>query len=1188
MLLYGNIVHIKPFFFWLRKTEIYVKGHLSALLKEWAIVSRVLHLFLTFFVMQKANAQFNETIFYDTVNKISSEGIITGGYSQGKYLYLTGGSFPNAYSIPSLTKVDTAGNVIWTATDPELFSSFKQGIDISVVSGKTNQCLLSGQRIFTASTTNELWCVDDSSGNLLWKTKIPSDYVIKLVDLSAAEFILLTGHYGMEYHVINKETGKITYSRRLIPAANNNVYRADLMVDVHQNIIISWGDTCYKYRDRELNQLLWKSSLPYYGNKSIERIILDSNQYILAGMNNVSAVDTLTGNVIWYKKVLVGNIPLVQSGDDGVPRKLIIRDSLIYISWNSAGVGGVDLRRGFAMTCVNKYNGNIRYNVAYDFIGVPPDPEQGIGQDELDWIMDFCLDDNDNLYLTGSYDISTGSLVPGNWGIMKLNGRTGEKIYETTITKTPQERNVGSQGLVVAYKYGKLYVAGNLARTGNSVSDSQPTVVSFDSTSIYKELFRTHIPYTIRYPSSLVGMDTVGRSKMVLLKMVGRSGVVEIRTQYNELVWSKKISSERKFIIPHMVRCLHDTAIVASFLLMKEESILHTYPQGVDSLLFICLDTAGNIKYTNRLRQVQTDSSAPEPVQIYTDDLNRTNFIYKRWVYNEYMNTYMGYYYGFTPGSAQSSWGSLSGTRLSVEEMGSVLRKNIVSHYNVDTMVMYYASPGYRSSTLFCSALPDIASTMYTGFYLKGVNGFKSIFSSIPVGPTSQVIFGTDSSDHMFAARYDFKRPNPFVWKHAQTSGTILTGDTSTTHLYMLGRSTDNKLVISKIDRASGILSWSVEKSLLSRTAIAPIDYTFDQINKHFVIGGYLIDSALAEPARSYFYISLDSNGNILKELNRKGEIVGLDQINSVRTLQSGSHFYGGMTGTAKWGSVGFYNVDCTGNIFVPAVEIKAAMSTICPGSEVVFVANPSVGGTQPQYKWMLNGQLEDEHSDHFARHSPLSGDQVIVQMISNAACLRSNSASDTINIAVNDALDPSISLSGETHFKPGAPLLMSTAIANITGQPAYQWQDSTRLHSWQNIVQATGHQLLYAPRFNGDKIRCILFAENDCIKNFTTTSETLTFIEQVVLNPDSSAAKLVRVYPNPVHTLLVIDSLSAEDQWQSVEILSSTGKAALVVLLLSGQKKIKVNVAQLPTGVYIATLRGRSRLGQSYRFIKL
>jgi hypothetical protein len=96
-----------------------------------------------------------------------------------------------------------------------------------------------------------------------------------------------------------------------------------------------------------------------------------------------------------------------------------------------------------------------------------------------------------------------------------------------------------------------------------------------------------------------------------------------------------------------------------------------------------------------------------------------------------------------------------------------------------------------------------------------------------------------------------------------------------------------------------------------------------------------------------------------------------------------------------------------------------------------------------------------------------------------------------------------------------------------------------------------------------------------------TFTLTTATGIQPVSLTN-------VRVYPNPVTSILYIDSLDVKDQWQSAIVTTIDGKQNIVVVNLTNKQNAEVNVMMLPAGVYLATLRKRN--GESFvmRFIKL
>jgi hypothetical protein len=182
----------------------------------------------------------------------------------------------------------------------------------------------------------------------------------------------------------------------------------------------------------------------------------------------------------------------------------------------------------------------------------------------------------------------------------------------------------------------------------------------------------------------------------------------------------------------------------------------------------------------------------------------------------------------------------------------------------------------------------------------------------------------------------------------------------------------------------------------------------------------------------------------------------------------------------------------------------------------------------------------------------------------------------------------PEIVISGKTTLYPGTSSQTGAVIANTTGNAIYQWQDSTQNHSWQNIAN-TGSGLLYTPKATGDKLRCMLYAGNDCVKSYIATSNILTFVldATTAVSPEPAAALGIHYYPNPVTSVLIIDSLDYSDQWQTIEIVSMNGKSIQTVPV-QNQQTLSLQVAHLQSGVYIAILRGKRRAPVYLKFIKM
>jgi hypothetical protein len=197
-----------------------------------------------------------------------------------------------------------------------------------------------------------------------------------------------------------------------------------------------------------------------------------------------------------------------------------------------------------------------------------------------------------------------GIQSPGNWGIVKINGQSGAKIWESTITRDSTLRHRYSTGAFVHYTNGKMYCIGNSEQKLNP-GYFDPRILCFDTTGTYTEIFRKSINTGIRYPSSLINLRSFSTGKMVLLKKVGRSAVLEMRTNTDQLLWSKTISLPAKFAEPGHLAITADKRIAISCLSYKQESFFPMYRGAIDSLLFFKFDSLGNNLFTPRLTILQ-------------------------------------------------------------------------------------------------------------------------------------------------------------------------------------------------------------------------------------------------------------------------------------------------------------------------------------------------------------------------------------------------------------------------------------------------------------------------------------------------------------------------------------------------------------------------------------------------------
>src|SRR5262249_23106053 len=159
-----------------------------------------------------------------------------------------------------------------------------------------------------------------------------------------------------------------------------------------------------------------------------------------------------------------------------------------------------------------------------------------------------------------------------------------------------------------------------------------------------------------------------------------------------------------------------------------------------------------------------------------------------------------------------------------------------------------------------------------------------------------------------------------------------------------------------------------------------------------------------------------------------------------------------------------------------------------------------------------------------------------------------------------------------------GASTLISSTLNNGGNAPVYQWQDSTDIHSWQDIPGANASTINYTPSSNGSAIRCRLTSNAPCTSVTTAISKALIF----QLNYGGKIA------PNPVGTTLNISGLKLSDHWVTLNIISVSTSTIMITKDISNQTSVSIPVLQLPSGMYVTELISSTGNRTELKFVKL
>jgi hypothetical protein len=168
--------------------------------KSSAMQNKFFQFFILFFTLfiKVTNAQLIEHYFTDTETKYGSK--IYSYINDDPYIIICGKSFDNYPGQPSVSKLDTLGNLIWTTTTHDTFNYQNQN-------AYAYKIFKSGQFVYALiiihvwpNEHKELWKIDDSNGIILWKNMLYTDYFylpIHLINYNDTSFLI--GYYEADY-----------------------------------------------------------------------------------------------------------------------------------------------------------------------------------------------------------------------------------------------------------------------------------------------------------------------------------------------------------------------------------------------------------------------------------------------------------------------------------------------------------------------------------------------------------------------------------------------------------------------------------------------------------------------------------------------------------------------------------------------------------------------------------------------------------------------------------------------------------------------------------------------------------------------------------------------------------------------------------------------------------------------------
>jgi predicted outer membrane repeat protein len=270
------------------------------------------------------------------------------------------------------------------------------------------------------------------------------------------------------------------------------------------------------------------------------------------------------------------------------------------------------------------------------------------------------------------------------------------------------------------------------------------------------------------------------------------------------------------------------------------------------------------------------------------------------------------------------------------------------------------------------------------------------------------------------------------------------------------------------------------------------------------------------------------------------------------------------------------------------AVSITTQDSSICSGTNALFTATSTGGGNTPTFQWLVDGHAVGSDSITYSTQTLRNGDSVTLRLTGSGGCVSPSAiTSRPIIVTVYPTYSPAVKIAILGPVSTGQPVSIRATAIDGGSAPGFQWQDSTTGGSWINIPapSATMATLSYLPPAAGASVRCILTSSLECVDERTVTSVPLD-LRTAISTSDSAAS--FRYYPNPVPSILTIDSLQPAAGWYAAEVTGIDGTRPLLTIPIAGLTRATIDIATLPKGIYIVVLLRTTGANKYFKVLKL
>jgi uncharacterized repeat protein (TIGR01451 family) len=804
-------------------------------------------------------SQVQERYFSDTEVKPGST--VEYSISSNGYLFFCGSTVNTFTNQPYVSKIDSLGNLIWNSSDFDTASlnicTYKQ-----IFADRGN---LYGYQECNGTMSRYIK-MDALTGQTTWG----KDFNIKttqIIDYDSSSFIVsfLTATYNKPgFFFVSKNNGD-TSGTKIMGSNVSSIYAMSL--DPNHEIYFSIKDTLFKFSAAIGHPLLWKTVTPTssYIKDHVRLLVGSSDSMYACSIYTNSAQTSLNGKVLCFNKVngalLWETIATSTSNSDQQVNNVSVLedDSTIVTSWKHAYVGSGSNQ---LITCkIRKKEGGLVW-------------KSKITYTKHSAAIAIAEDNQNNLYLTGYFN--SDNYGPGNWNLIKLNGKNGQTLFEVKIAEDTAVNNGLSWGKA-AYVYNNKVVLLGEIETGEN--ESKVCRIELDKSNGAVQS-KKYFGGAYRIKSSVVDLVNYSKDFNIILKQYGRKLEVENYNRTRTLLWSKVLQKPTLFYGGKIAKGKGKIAIVGF-----SGNIDFNQPNAISPtnyLNIVILDSAtGNVQ-----KQVNLSIGDPslELVDVFLDSTDELYVFYKIANTLYMIKVYAGFYSYSSPINL--------GSYLDYFCESSKLYTDISS---TELCFFGFTYPSLRSinkQTLAITNFGNNAPYFSTcRDALRDKNNLIYMGGSL-LGNEYLVCYNLSTRDTVWTKLYPNSNGEIYKLSFDKDSSNLIA-------VSVIGNNTRLRC-LSKLD---GTLLWTKTRLSPSGQASVPTDLKFNKANNTAIYTGY---TGITSNSSAFVEVVSLVDSSVVLSVIKSGDSIGFNRSTVAGVFEDGATWFCGNVKLTNKGDAGF------------------------------------------------------------------------------------------------------------------------------------------------------------------------------------------------------------------------------------------------------------------------------------------